>query len=164
MKPESSLSCSQDPSSGLYPVIQSYPISLGSILILSSQLRLGLRGCLYPLSEKPNRVGVSPPTPEDGNRSSFRNAVFYFFEYLTVNKVRKPSNSECYTPPSVQFRIYRMTLFQWLLYRTWKNISMKAMAQRRAILPMMMIVSYSHSLILFISPHMEPEYALLSSK
>jgi hypothetical protein len=29
-----------------------------------------------PLIEVPNRVGVSLPSPEDGNRSSFRNVVF----------------------------------------------------------------------------------------
>jgi hypothetical protein len=29
-----------------------------------------------PLSKRPNRVGVSLPSPGDGNRSSFRNVVF----------------------------------------------------------------------------------------
>jgi hypothetical protein len=29
------------------------------------------------LSKGPSRVGVSLPSPEDGNRSSFRNAVFF---------------------------------------------------------------------------------------
>jgi hypothetical protein len=28
------------------------------------------------LSKEPNRVGVSLPSPEDGNRSRFRNVVF----------------------------------------------------------------------------------------
>jgi hypothetical protein len=40
------------------------------------------------LSNGPKRVGVSPPSPEDGNRS------------------KNPSNSERYTPSSETFRIY----------------------------------------------------------
>jgi hypothetical protein len=43
-----------------------------------------------------NRIGVSPtPSPEDRNRSSLRNVVFStFLEYLTMDKVQEPSNSE----------------------------------------------------------------------
>jgi hypothetical protein len=33
----------------------------------------------WALSTGPNRVGVSFPLPEDGNRLSFRNDVFYLF-------------------------------------------------------------------------------------
>jgi hypothetical protein len=32
--------------------------------------------------------------------------VFYFLEYRTMEKVHKPSNSDCYTPPTELFRIY----------------------------------------------------------
>jgi hypothetical protein len=37
------------------------------------------------------------PTPEDGNRCSFRNAVFSSF-YWAMDEVRNPSHSVCYTP------------------------------------------------------------------
>jgi hypothetical protein len=30
-----------------------------------------------PLSNRPNRVGICHPSPEDGKRSSFRNVVFF---------------------------------------------------------------------------------------
>jgi hypothetical protein len=59
-------------------------------------------------STGPNRVGVSCPSPEDGNRSSFRNVVFFcfFLEYRTMNKVQKPSSPECYIPSSEPFKVY----------------------------------------------------------
>jgi hypothetical protein len=59
------------------------------------------------LSKGPNRVGVSLPSPEDGNRSSFLNVVFLlsYLEVRAMNKVHKPSDSECYTPSSESFRI-----------------------------------------------------------
>jgi hypothetical protein len=46
--------------------------------------------------------------PEDGNRSSFRNVVFYllFFRIRTMDEVRKPINSVCYTPSSEPYRTY----------------------------------------------------------
>jgi hypothetical protein len=51
------------------------------------------------LSKGPNRIGVSP-SPEDGNRSSFRNVVFVFFLVIikirTMDKVQNPSNSVSY--------------------------------------------------------------------
>jgi hypothetical protein len=60
------------------------------------------------LSKGPNWLGVLPPPwPEDGNRFSFRNVVFFnFLEYWTMDKVQKLSNSECYTPSSGPTRIY----------------------------------------------------------
>jgi hypothetical protein len=59
------------------------------------------------LSKGPNWLGVLPPWPEDGNRSSFRKVVFSnFLEYQTMDKVQKPINSECYTPSSEPIRIY----------------------------------------------------------
>jgi hypothetical protein len=47
----------------------------------------------------------SPPSPEDGSRSSFRNVVFS--RIPDDGKVPKPSNSVCYTPSSEPFRIYK---------------------------------------------------------
>jgi hypothetical protein len=48
------------------------------------------------LSKGHNRVGVSLPSPEDGNRSSFRNVVFSsYLEFWTMHKAQKPSDSEC---------------------------------------------------------------------
>jgi hypothetical protein len=46
-----------------------------------SVLRCGGENTLLgPLgSQGPNRVGIFPPSPEDGNRSSFRNVVFSSF-------------------------------------------------------------------------------------
>jgi hypothetical protein len=35
----------------------------------------------HSVTKGPNRVGVSP-SPEDGNRSSFRNVVFFIFEII----------------------------------------------------------------------------------
>jgi hypothetical protein len=45
---------------------------------------------ILALSKGPNWVGVFPPLPEDGNRSSFRNVVSsIFLEYRTMEKVTK---------------------------------------------------------------------------
>jgi hypothetical protein len=38
----------------------------------------------------------STPSPEDGNRSGFRNVVF--LEYQTMDKVQRPSNPEDFFP------------------------------------------------------------------
>jgi hypothetical protein len=47
------------------------------------------------LSKGHNKVGVSLPSPEGGNRSSFRNVVFSnYLEFRTMDKVQKPSDSE----------------------------------------------------------------------
>jgi hypothetical protein len=49
---------------------------------------------MLALSNEPNRVGVSLLTPEDGNRPSFRNAVFSsHVEFRTMDKFHKPSDS-----------------------------------------------------------------------
>jgi hypothetical protein len=80
------------------------PTLLGSLEELTRPFLALLR---LALSKEPNRVGVSLPSPEDGNRSSFRNFVFcYYLEFRTMNKVQKPSHSECYTPLSEPFRRY----------------------------------------------------------
>jgi hypothetical protein len=53
------------------------------------------------LARGPNRVGVSLPSPEDGNRCIFRNVVVRsYLEFRTIDNVQKPSNSECCTPSS----------------------------------------------------------------
>jgi hypothetical protein len=40
----------------------------------------------WAVSKVPNRVGVSLSSPEDGNRSSFRNVVFKYLEFRTIDK------------------------------------------------------------------------------
>jgi hypothetical protein len=46
---------------------------------------------------------MSPHSPEDGKRSS---CVFWYLEFLTVDKVQELGNSECYTPLSESFGFY----------------------------------------------------------
>jgi hypothetical protein len=49
------------------------------------------------LSNGLDRVGVSQPSSEDGNRCSFRNVVFLCcLERQTMYNVQKPSNLDCY--------------------------------------------------------------------
>jgi hypothetical protein len=44
------------------------------------------------------------------DRFSFQNVVFFFlFRIRTMDKVRKPSNSVCYTPSSEPYTIYFLT-------------------------------------------------------
>jgi hypothetical protein len=38
--------------------------------------------------------------------------VFYFLDYWTMEKVQETSNSECYTPTSEPFRIYKKKTYQ----------------------------------------------------
>jgi hypothetical protein len=46
-------------------------------------------------SKRPNWVGASLPSPEDGSRSSFRNVVFSgYIEFRAMDKVHKPDDSE----------------------------------------------------------------------
>jgi hypothetical protein len=50
------------------------------------------------LSKGFNTLGTSFPAPEDWNRSTFRNTVFYIYlEFQTVGKVHKFIDSESYT-------------------------------------------------------------------
>jgi hypothetical protein len=61
------------------------------------------------LTKGTNRVGVSP-WPENRNRSSFRNVIFSsYLEYRTMDRVHKPSVSECYAPSSEPFRLYLLS-------------------------------------------------------
>jgi hypothetical protein len=67
--------------------------------------RVGI--CWVPHNHWPKRVCVSVPSPEDVNRSSFRNIEFFnYLEFRTMDKVQKPSDSECYAPSSEPFKIY----------------------------------------------------------
>jgi hypothetical protein len=51
------------------------------------------------------------PTRLRMETSSFQNVLFSsFLEYWTMDKVQKPSNSECYTRSSEPFRIYQSTV------------------------------------------------------
>jgi hypothetical protein len=67
------------------------------IILICSCLRFNIieigSVSVFSWGEGPNRVGVSLPLHEDGNASSFRNAVFQFLECRTMHKVQKPSNS-----------------------------------------------------------------------
>jgi hypothetical protein len=64
-------------------------------------LRTPVQWLRLAFSKGPNRVGVSHPLPEDGKRSSFQNVVFSsYLEFWEMDKVLKPSDSECYTPSS----------------------------------------------------------------
>jgi hypothetical protein len=57
-----------------------------------------LRLALY---KGPNKVDVSFLSPEDGNISHFRKAVFSgYVEYLTIDKVHNRGEYECYAPYS----------------------------------------------------------------
>jgi hypothetical protein len=53
------------------------------------------------LSEGSNRICVSLPSPEDGNRSGFWGVVVSsHLEYQKMDKVQSPSDTECYIPSS----------------------------------------------------------------
>jgi hypothetical protein len=61
------------------------------------QLLRWLRYLKLAPSKRPNRVGVSLPSPEDGTGSSFRNVAFWnYLGFRTTNKVHNPSDSECF--------------------------------------------------------------------
>jgi hypothetical protein len=71
-----------------------------------------IRRLMLALSKGPNKVGVSLTSPEDGNRSSFRNVVFSSdLGFRTMDKVQKPSDSE---------RIYNVYIhiYEYLYYIT----------------------------------------------
>jgi hypothetical protein len=69
--------------------------------ILHSHHRENLKSSISVLSKVHNRVCVSFPSPEDGNRSNFQNAVLSsYLELWTMDKDLTPSDSECYTPLS----------------------------------------------------------------
>jgi hypothetical protein len=70
----------------------------GTPTLLGPLERANLNHCSnwrLTLSKGPNSVGVSLPSPEDGNRSSVRNFIFLvYLEFWTMDEVQKPSNSE----------------------------------------------------------------------
>jgi hypothetical protein len=72
------------------------------------------------------RPQVSPvPSPEDGNRSSFKNAVLLFLEHRTMDKVQKPSSPECHILLSEPFKDYRLC-FPWIRAKCYKKVEFKA--------------------------------------
>jgi hypothetical protein len=60
---------------------------------------------MLDLSKGPNRVGVFLPSPVEGNRYSFRNVFPQYSEFLTMDKVQNPGNSESYAPSSEPFAL-----------------------------------------------------------
>jgi hypothetical protein len=70
------------------------------------------------LSKGPNRVGVSIPSPEDGNIQFPNRCIFSYLEFRTMDKVQKCSTG-CYTPSSGPFRLYGKNNFNKLIcYKT----------------------------------------------
>jgi hypothetical protein len=91
------------------------------------------------LSKGPNWLGVPPPRPVDGNRSSFRYVVFSnFLEYWTMDKVQKRRNSECYTPSSELFRIYswleEVNMSNFLCQFVHKNVILQKLQHLKPVL------------------------------
>jgi hypothetical protein len=58
------------------------------------------------VSNGPIREGISPFTWGQKQIQLPKRCILQFFEYRTMGKVQKPSNSECYTPSSEPFKIY----------------------------------------------------------
>jgi hypothetical protein len=57
----------------------------------------------------PNVKGVSFISSEDGNRSTFQNAMFSgYLEFPTMDTVQKPSDSVWYTSSSETFKSNRL--------------------------------------------------------
>lgn len=54
---------------------------------------------------RPTQELVSRLSPEVAHGSSFRNVIFQFLDYPTMDKAKHPSNSACYTPLPEPFRI-----------------------------------------------------------
>jgi hypothetical protein len=88
--------------------------------LTSSQVFIALVDCDIgcPVIEVSSFYGTQQsrclPSPEDGNRSSFWNVVFfhcYLGKIRTMDKVRKPSICVCYTPSSEPYSIYVVTLY-----------------------------------------------------
>jgi hypothetical protein len=81
----------------------------------------------------PNWLGVFPPWPEDGNRSSFRNVVFSnFLEYWTMDKVKKLSNSDSVNIRSVVIDMESTTPF-FMLGRSCSAKTTLCVCELRAV-------------------------------
>jgi hypothetical protein len=65
------------------------------------------------ISKGPKRVGGSLPSPEDRNRSSFRNDEL---EFRTMDNAHKCSDSEWYTPSSEPSSLNEVLLYPTLKY------------------------------------------------
>jgi hypothetical protein len=62
----------------------------------------------FRIQRGPQQIYTYRDTQRFGNRSSFRNVVFfhcYLGKIRTMDKVRKPNISVCYTPPSEPYSI-----------------------------------------------------------
>jgi hypothetical protein len=60
------------------------------------------------LSKGP-KVGISLPSPEDGNRPGFRNVMFSsYFEFWMTGKVQKPSDFEHFTCFYHSFKLFAL--------------------------------------------------------
>jgi hypothetical protein len=83
------------------------PIISGLLdLVLLSKF-IGLR--LAP-SKEPHKVVASLLSLVDGKRSSLRNVVFSSVQNSERTKPHKPSDYDCYTPPSESFRFHQQHL------------------------------------------------------
>jgi hypothetical protein len=80
--------------------------SVGSVRKRKPQPLNHVQWLRLPLSNGLNQVGVSHPSPDEGNISSFRNFVFCVFRIRTMDEVQKRSNPECHTPLSEPSWIY----------------------------------------------------------
>jgi hypothetical protein len=72
------------------------------------------------LSKGPNKVCVSIPLSENGNRSSYRNGVFSsYLEFRTLDKFHIPSDSE-------ENRLYEIMILFFALF----NYKMSSLTQK----------------------------------
>jgi hypothetical protein len=65
-----------------------------------------VRWLMLALSKGPNRVGISPHNWGRKQVQFPKRSVFYNW---TMDTVQEPSNSECHTPSSEPFRMYKFT-------------------------------------------------------
>jgi hypothetical protein len=78
----------------------------GSIVLFSESMGLWTPSivCPVPLSKGPNKVGVPLSSPEDRNRSCFRNIVFSnYLEFRMMGGDNKASYSEYSSTKEVQY-------------------------------------------------------------
>jgi hypothetical protein len=72
------------------------PIQPGVRCLYGCYMAWDVQQLSLALSKGPSRVGVSLPLFRDGNRSSYRDAMFSrYLQFRTMDEVQKPSDSEC---------------------------------------------------------------------